>query len=258
MILRRLSQSLKEQNWPAIWIEFILLVVGVFVGIQVANWNEERQDRKIERDYLERLQREIVEILPQAKDARAWLEGNAARMEQLRAFLATGQGGDALDDRHCVAAGRSHIFAATIFYPPSIKELISTGRILLIRDPVIRTAILSFDQLHADITQLRTDIQIDRRVLARHYPALIDSGLSSDWSGSTCDFDGMRNHRAFRNDFTDNLRRYGAYAGAVGQGQVKTFEALAAALTSDKPGQSRQPLAQNSKTSNSNEAGIDQ
>ena len=29
MILRRLSQSLKDQNWTAIVIEFVLLVVGV-------------------------------------------------------------------------------------------------------------------------------------------------------------------------------------------------------------------------------------
>ncbi len=45
MILRRLSQSLKEQNWTAIVIEFILLVGGVFLGIQVANWNAARVDR---------------------------------------------------------------------------------------------------------------------------------------------------------------------------------------------------------------------
>lgn len=44
MILRRLSQSLKEQNWTAIWIEFVLLVDGVFLGIQVANWNEGRRE----------------------------------------------------------------------------------------------------------------------------------------------------------------------------------------------------------------------
>ena len=39
MILRRLAQSLKEQNWTAITIEFVLLVLGVFLGIQAANWN---------------------------------------------------------------------------------------------------------------------------------------------------------------------------------------------------------------------------
>ncbi len=45
MILRRLSQSLKEQNWTAIVIEFVLLVTGVFLGIQVANWNAARIER---------------------------------------------------------------------------------------------------------------------------------------------------------------------------------------------------------------------
>jgi hypothetical protein len=45
VILRRLSKSLNEQNWTAIWIEFVLLVAGVFLGIQVANWNAARVDR---------------------------------------------------------------------------------------------------------------------------------------------------------------------------------------------------------------------
>ena len=40
MILRRFSEALKQQNWAAIAIEFVLLVAGVFLGIQVANWNE--------------------------------------------------------------------------------------------------------------------------------------------------------------------------------------------------------------------------
>ena len=44
MILRKLTQSLKEQNWTAIWIEFVLLVAGVFLGIQAANWNAERAE----------------------------------------------------------------------------------------------------------------------------------------------------------------------------------------------------------------------
>lgn len=59
MILRRLSQSLKEQNWTAIWIEFILLVSGVFLGIQVANWNEEQGDARLGKDYVQRLIRDL-------------------------------------------------------------------------------------------------------------------------------------------------------------------------------------------------------
>ena len=55
MILRRLSQSLKEQNWTAIWIEFVLLVAGVFLGIQVANWNEARTEDIRAQAYLTRI-----------------------------------------------------------------------------------------------------------------------------------------------------------------------------------------------------------
>lgn len=59
MILRRLSQSLKEQNWTAIWIEFVLLVAGVFLGIQVSNWNAARVDRMEYEAALKRLSAEI-------------------------------------------------------------------------------------------------------------------------------------------------------------------------------------------------------
>ena len=74
MILRRLSQSLKEQNWTAIWIEFILLVVGVFLGIQVANWNAAQQDKKREAEFIARLDRDFQKI-----DAR--LSDNISRWE---------------------------------------------------------------------------------------------------------------------------------------------------------------------------------
>lgn len=60
MILRRLSQSLKEQNWTAIVIEFVLLVVGVFLGIQVANWNEQRVENIKARAYLTRIHGDLV------------------------------------------------------------------------------------------------------------------------------------------------------------------------------------------------------
>ncbi len=43
MILRRVIAHVRKQEWTAIAIDFVIVVIGVFVGIQVANWNEERQ-----------------------------------------------------------------------------------------------------------------------------------------------------------------------------------------------------------------------
>jgi len=42
MILRRLTENLRAQNWTAITIEFLIVVIGVFIGTQVANWNQQR------------------------------------------------------------------------------------------------------------------------------------------------------------------------------------------------------------------------
>lgn len=42
MILRRVTQHVREQNWTAIAIDFVIVVVGVFFGIQIGNWNAQR------------------------------------------------------------------------------------------------------------------------------------------------------------------------------------------------------------------------
>lgn len=57
MILRRLTQSLKTQDWTAIVIEFVLLMCGVFLGIQASNWNTDRIDRESEALHLAEIAR---------------------------------------------------------------------------------------------------------------------------------------------------------------------------------------------------------
>ena len=42
MMLRRVIEHVKHQQWTAIGIDFIIVVIGVFVGIQVSNWNQAR------------------------------------------------------------------------------------------------------------------------------------------------------------------------------------------------------------------------
>jgi len=59
MIMRHLAKSLKDQNWMAIAIEFVLLVLGVFLGIQVSNWNAERESRQKAAVFTARLQDDL-------------------------------------------------------------------------------------------------------------------------------------------------------------------------------------------------------
>lgn len=55
MILRRIGERLRRQDWVAVGIELALVVAGVFLGIQVANWNDDRKERGAERAYLARI-----------------------------------------------------------------------------------------------------------------------------------------------------------------------------------------------------------
>ncbi len=50
MILLRVIQHVKIHEWTAIWINLVIVVVGVFIGIQVANWNEARGDQHAYHD----------------------------------------------------------------------------------------------------------------------------------------------------------------------------------------------------------------
>jgi len=55
MILRRVAEAIKSQNWFIVFIELLVLVVGIFIGLQVDDWSQSRKDRVEERLYLEEL-----------------------------------------------------------------------------------------------------------------------------------------------------------------------------------------------------------
>ena len=140
MILRRLSQSLKEQNWTAIVIEFVLLVVGVFLGIQVANWNAERVSNKESEIFTNRLREDLrIEawnyislngyygnVLSNAEKALAALEGES----QLS------------NEALIIAAFRATQYGEVVRYRSTYDELVSTGSIALIKDPMLRKTAL--------------------------------------------------------------------------------------------------------------------
>ena len=70
-MLRRLLHSIREQNWTAIVIEFVLLVLGVFIGMQVSNWNSERATRFSESRHLEEIGEDLRADVPTLDLVRA-------------------------------------------------------------------------------------------------------------------------------------------------------------------------------------------
>ena len=71
MRLRRITEHVKAQNWTAVWLDLIIVVVGVFIGIQVANWNDARTDRVQENLLLKLLRDDIKQDIIDLKGAQA-------------------------------------------------------------------------------------------------------------------------------------------------------------------------------------------
>ena len=59
MLLRRITKHVKDQNWFAVALDFFIVVIGVFIGIQVANWNTQNADQIAYEYALERLKTEV-------------------------------------------------------------------------------------------------------------------------------------------------------------------------------------------------------
>lgn len=60
MLLRRLSRHIGEQDWLAVVLDFFIVVLGVFIGVQLGNWNGARADRAAYEDALDRYRAEIA------------------------------------------------------------------------------------------------------------------------------------------------------------------------------------------------------
>ena len=60
MLLRRVIEHVRDQNWTAAVLDFLIVVIGVFIGIQVANWNDQRAERQQESFFLNAFREDVV------------------------------------------------------------------------------------------------------------------------------------------------------------------------------------------------------
>ena len=144
MILRRLSQSLKDQNWTAIVIEFVLLVAGVFLGIQVANWNEARRDHHRERAYLGRIAAEMDESVLSIERSNALTQKRMGMNQLLIDAVAQPQLVRTDPGRFIYAVTRGGYTFAPNVRGYTFEEIKSSGNLGILSDPQLSLDLMAF------------------------------------------------------------------------------------------------------------------
>lgn len=219
-ILARLARSLKARDWGAAVIEIAIVVIGIFIGLQVDAWNDVRKDRQEESDYLQRLHDDVATLVGMQQQR---IETRMERLEDMADAADILIGVAPLTDwskRHCDALAFSHIYVPLPMALPALDEMLSTGKLSLIRDIPLREALsrLQIQVVRSEEMIARIDGSV--RVLSRHYPhAIWESIVPDDESENrrhdtqpACDLEVIRSNPVLLNDVADNYSRYHAYA----------------------------------------------
>lgn len=86
MLFRRVLKHVTDQNWTAVFIDLVIVVIGVFLGIQVANWNETRELRNEEAGHLRALENDIAFSIANLETLLENFEQQQAVRERLYEF----------------------------------------------------------------------------------------------------------------------------------------------------------------------------
>ncbi len=203
MLLRRITQHVKDQNWFAVFIDFLIVVVGVFIGIQVANWNEERAERALEKEYLERIYFDTVRIIEELDNDIAWSDDQAKAQVIVIDSLMNKQLKDS--DRELFERG----LAFFGYYPINdtdliaVSELQSSGRMPYIKSIELRELIgLTLQKIKVSQEHNRHTKEIRRKHLSEvssHW-RFIQSDLEANGNTQIAyDFDTIANNQSFIN-----------------------------------------------------------
>jgi hypothetical protein len=139
MIFKRAVAKLRAQDWAAITIEVAIVIIGVFIGMQVSNWNQERLERRETQQLLARLKPELDYLLKNTASARAYY--GVARAYADRA-LAGWQRDPRISDRDFVIAA----YQASQIYETATNNaawgnIFGADRLRKIEDPALRSNI---------------------------------------------------------------------------------------------------------------------
>jgi len=143
MILRRIMDHVKAQNWTAIALDFVIVVSGVFIGIQVSNWNEARVNHKTERAYLELLRRDLQSTMADVEEQAAFEKFQAETANSIWRLIEETPS----EERHQkLGMLFSQLSARRTLKidSPTFLDLQSSGKLGLISDPALRNDIVRY------------------------------------------------------------------------------------------------------------------
>ena len=215
MIIRRLAESLRNQNLLTFLVELVIVVVGIFIALQVDDWNQARKDRADERAFIIRLHDELLTSLELQRPLRERRHEQWLSMVIASDVLFERKDRDQLAADECVAVGASSFLITVTFELPSVEQLISTGRLNIVQNEELRLALIRLQQLSKTTMGILESTRVT--YLISKFPDSVQlEGYWNDDEGEvrgrfTCNLTAMRRDKGFLSDFSLNMDSFDTF-----------------------------------------------
>ena len=246
MILSNITQAIREQNYYAVALEFVIVILGVVIGFQINAWANSRQLGAEERMFVDRLYADIDALREERANIARMTESNRALNVAVLEKLSPISIATELDAAECAYIIVSNLINYDPAGLPALEELSSSGDRQFIREAGVNAAISTYLQerqarrdIARELSSKTVDLSLNYSDLIIQRISIPEGGLTpddlqasrlSDLRLMNCDLDGMRADGEFLNNFVNNTVMRSLYVNAVSDGTDQSIEALADAL----------------------------
>lgn len=219
MILRRFSEAIAHRDWFTVTLELVILVVGIFLGLQVDDWNKAREDRNDERQIIERLHEDVMLADQLTLRIRDRLLNRLDEIKEGGALLFDAASSGTIDANICASIASTSNTAINTPRLAAFDELVGTGRLDILQDAELLAALISLEQYRSALASLvnTTSSESSLVFLPVAFPELLrastylEPGTGEIRISVTCDLEAMRADPAFLNQFSYNADTYDVF-----------------------------------------------
>lgn len=220
MIIRRLADAIREQNWFTVIMEVLIVVVGIFLGLQVTEWNEDRKNRIAEAEFLQDLRNDIISMERLNNRSEFNRETQWRYMQSASEVLFGAVEIRPLTPDECIEVARSNTIYVGRTMPASYVALREAGRTGIIQDKSLAKALAVFSQRKEALDTASREIQ--RRNIWEKYPDMFiikpiftqtgnDQNTIERDSVAECKVEALLANQPLLNDLTYNLDAFDAF-----------------------------------------------
>lgn len=177
MILRSVMKHVRDQNWFAVFLDFLIVVIGVFIGIQVSNWNQEMAGNRQAKVLLSRLHKDISNDITLLDTEIAYQK--VVRLYAMTAVDALNGVNNVSDEQFVIGAYQASQVNGIWGNRATYDEMLSTGQFNLIKDEDLKSMIFGYFAVDNANLPFMTRVAPYREYIRGHMPVLIQDAIKA-------------------------------------------------------------------------------